>query len=332
MAKVLLVEPIHDSGIQILKQAGLETVVAASTDTEALIAAVQDDIFGIIIRTSRLEGRVLEAGRQLKIIGRHGIGVNNIDLPTADRLGVLVANVPDANSYSVAEYVITAVMTLSRKLVQGDAALRAGRLSQSGASLPGLVKKLNLGGNELPGRQLGIIGLGKIGLQIAEMASGFLHMKVLAYDPYRKDAPRGIRMVDDINEIYRQADFITLNTPLTKETENMINAAALARIKPTACLVNAGRGELIDEQALAEALINNKLAGAALDVFREEPPSLDNPLFSAPNVLLTPHVAGSTEEAVERLAIGSAQAVADLFCGRKPANIVNSRVWESIAK
>lgn len=332
MAKVLLVEPIHDSGIQILKQAGLETVVAASTDTEALIAAVQDDIFGMIIRTSRLEGRVLEAGRQLKIIGRHGIGVNNIDLPTADRLGVLVANVPDANSYSVAEYVITAVMTLSRKLVQGDAALRAGRLSQPGASLPGLVKKLNLGGNELPGRQLGIIGLGKIGLQIAEMASGFLHMKVLAYDPYRKDAPRRIRMVDDINEIYRQADFITLNTPLTKETENMINVAALGRIKPTACLINAGRGELIDEQALAEALINGKLSGAALDVFREEPPGLANPLFSAPNVLLTPHVAGSTEEAVERLAIGSAQAVADLFCGRKPANIVNSRVWESIAK
>ncbi|HWR09471.1 hydroxyacid dehydrogenase [Sporomusa sp.] len=332
MTKVLLVEPVHESGMRILQQAGLEVVVSPSTDTETLIDLVKDDVFGIIIRTSQLESRVLEAGRQLRIIGRHGIGVNNIDLAAADSLNILVANVPDANAYSVAEYVITAAMMLSRKMVQGDTALRTGKLIQTGASLPGLVKRFNLGGNELPGRCMGIIGLGKIGLQIALMAAGILHMEVLAYDPYRSEVPSGITLVADVNEIYRQADFITLNTPLTKETENMINAATLGMMKPAAYLINAGRGELIDEQALAAALIQGNLAGAALDVFREEPPRLSNPLFHAPNVFLTPHVAGSTDEAVERLAIGSAQAIADWFCGRKPGNIINPQVWERLVK
>lgn len=330
MTKVLLVEPIHETGIKILQQAGLEVVVSPSVATETLMDLVKDNIFGIIVRTSPLAGEVLAAGKHLKIIGRHGIGVNNIDLAAADKLNILVANVPDANAYSVAEYVITAVMTLSRRLVQGDAALRAGQLSQAGASLPGLVKKYQLGGNELPGRCLGIIGLGKIGMQAAGMAAGLLKMEVLAYDPYRTEAPPGVTLVKDAQEIFRQADFITLNTPLTSETENMLNAAVLGTMKPTAYLINAGRGELIDEQALADALKQGTIAGAALDVFREEPPSLSNPLFSAPNVLLTPHVAGSTEEAVERLAIGAAQAVADWFGGRKPANIVNPQVWTRI--
>ncbi|WP_371372862.1 hydroxyacid dehydrogenase [Sporomusa aerivorans] len=330
MTKVLLVEPIHEAGIKILQQAGLEVVVSPSVATETLVRLVQDDVFGIIVRTSPLTGEVLAAGRQLKIVGRHGIGVNNIDLEAADKLNILVANVPDANAYSVAEYVITAVMLLSRRLVPGDTALRAGQLNQPGASLPGLVKKFRLGGNELPGRCLGIIGLGKIGLQVAAMAAGLLRMKILAYDPYRTEAPAGVTLVGNVNEIFRQADFITLNTPLTSETENMINAAVLGTMKPTAYLINAGRGELIDEQALANALKQGTIAGAALDVFRQEPPSPGNPLFSAPNVLLTPHVAGSTEEAVERLAIGAAQAVADRFGGRKPANIVNPQVWARI--
>ena len=332
MAKVLLVEPIHESGVNILKQAGLEIVVAPSTDTATLVDLVRDDVFGIIIRTSLLEGKVLTSGKNLKIIGRHGIGYNNIDMATAEKQNIIVANVPDANAYSVAEYVVTAIMMLSRKLVQGDAALRAGKLSQPGYSLPGLVKKLNLGGNELTDRCVGIVGLGKIGMHVAEMVSGILGMKVMAYDPYRKEAPQGIQLVTDVQDIYRNADFVTLHTPLTKETENMIGSSQLAMMKPTAYLINAARGGLIDDQALTDALKQGVIAGAVIDVFREEPPSLSNPLFSAPNTILTPHVAGSTNEAVERLAIGSAQAVADLFCGKKPAHIVNPKVWERLAK
>lgn len=332
MAKVLLAEPIHVSGVKILKDAGLEVVVSPSTDTDTLAELVRDDVFGIIIRTSLLAGKVLEAGKDLKIIGRHGIGVNNIDLAVADKCNILVANVPDANAYSVVEYVLTAIMMVSRKFLQGDSALRSGKLVQPGASLPGLVKKFNLGGSELPGRCVGVIGLGKIGAQVAEMAAAFLRMEVLAYDPYKKDAPPGVKLVNDIHEIYRQADFVTLHTPATKETENMIDAAVLAKMKPTAYLINAGRGELVDEQALAAALKAGTIAGAVLDVFWQEPPSLANPLFSAPNVLLTPHIAGATDDAVERLAIGSAQAVADFYLGRKPANIINPQVWERLAK
>lgn len=331
MAKVLLVEAIHESGVEILKQAGLEVVVSPSTDAETLSKFLDDDVFGMVVRASKLDARVLAAGKNLKIVGRHGAGYNNIDVEAATKLNILVANVPAANTYSVAEYVISTILVLSRKLMQGDAALRSGKLSQPGVSLPGLVKKYNLGGNELPGRCLGIIGLGKIGRKTAEMASGLLQMKVMAYDPYVTTAPAGVRLVTDAREIYREADFITLHALVTKETENMISAAELALMKPTAYLINAGRGELVDEQALADALQQGKIAGAALDVFKDEPPQITNPLFSAPNVLLTPHVAGVTDEAVEGLAVGSAQAVADLYLGKKPAAIVNPEVWERLA-
>ncbi len=332
MAKVLLVEPIHDKGVKILQDAGLEVVVSPSTDAGTLAELVTDDVFAIIVRTSQLPGKVLEAGKNLRIIGRHGIGYNNIDLATADKGNILIANVPDANSYSVVEYVLTAIMMVSRKFLAGDKALREGKLLQQGASLPGLVKKFGLGGSEMPGRCLGVVGLGKIGAQVAEMAAAFLHMEVLGYDPYKTEAPEGVQLVRDVHEIYRRADFITLHTPATKETENMIGSAALAEMKPTAVLINAGRGELVDEQALASALKEGKIAGAVLDVFWQEPPSLSNPLFSAPNVLLTPHIAGATDDAVERLAIGSARAVADFYLGRKPANIINPQVWERLAK
>jgi D-3-phosphoglycerate dehydrogenase len=330
MKKVLLVEPIHSSGVRILEEAGLMTIVSPSTDTATLADLARDDIFGIIVRTSLLEGKVLEAGKQLKIVARHGIGYNNIDLETAGKLNILVTNVPDANSYSVAEYAIAVILMLSRKIVPADAALRAGRLSQPGASLPGLVKKLNLGGNELPGRRLGLIGLGKIGAQVAEMAFAFLHMEVIACDPYRREAPPYIKLVADIKEVYGSADFISLHVPLTPETENMINAGTLSWMKPSAYLINASRGELIDDAALADALKSGQIAGAVLDVFRQEPPAVTGPLFSAPNLILTPHIAGSTDEAVERLALGSARAVADYYSGRKPAHIVNPQVWERL--
>jgi phosphoglycerate dehydrogenase-like enzyme len=163
------------------------------------------------------------------------------------------------------------------------------------------------------------------------MAFTFLHMEVLAYDPYRKEVPHYVKLAADISELYRSADFITLHVPLTPETENMINAAALGSMKPSAYLINASRGELVDDVALAEALKGERIAGAVLDVFRQEPPAITGPLFSAPNILLTPHIAGSTDEAVERLALGSARAIADYYLGRKPAHIVNPQVWQRLS-
>lgn len=324
MKKVLLVEPIRPSGMKVLQDAGLEVLISPSSDTETLVKLVQDGVFAIIVRASRLEGRVIEAAKDLKLVVRHGAGFNNIDVGTATKCGVMVTNVPDANTYSVAEYVVGIILMLSRKFVAGDAALRSGQLSQQGASLVGLTTKYKLGGNELPGKRLGIIGLGRIGLRLAEMASGLLHMEILAYDPYRTDAPAGIRMVSALEEIYREADFVSLHAPASKDTENMVGAAELAMMKPTAYLINASRGELIDEAALVDALKQGKIAGAVLDTFKEEPPQLCNPLFGAPNLLLTPHCAGVTDEALEKIAVGSAQAVVDLAQGRQPAHIVNS--------
>ena len=332
MAKVLLVEKIHESGMKILRDAGLEIVIAPSTDSAALIQLLDDDVFGIIVRSSKLEAKVLAAGRNVKIAARHGAGYNNIDVEAASKLNILVANVPRANTYSVAEYVLLAVLLLNRKLLQGDAALRSGKMSQPGKSLPGLVNQYNLGGNEAPGRCLGLIGLGNIGRMTAELAVRFLRMKVIAYDPFVKTAPEGVTLVAAADDVYRQADFVSLHALVTKETENMVGAAELALMKPTAYLINAGRGELVDEAALIDALKAGTIAGAILDVFKEEPPQINNPLFGAPNLVLTPHVAGVTDEAVEGMAIGSAQAVVDLYLGKKPESIVNTAVWENIAE
>jgi len=330
MAKVLLTEPIHESGIQVLKDAGLEVVISPSTDTKTLISLVQDDVIGIIVRASVLNGEVLAAGKNLKIVGRHGAGYDNIDVKTANQLHVIVTNVPNANSYSVAEYIVAVVLLLSRKLVAGDTALRTGKLHQQGTSLVGMAQKFDLSGSELSGKCIGIIGLGKIGLRVAKMVSGVLGMKVMACDPYKTEVPDGIEFTTDIEEIYRKADFISLHAPLTKDTENMISAKQLSIMKPSAYLINAARGGLVNDHDLAEALKTGMIAGAAVDVFHEEPPSLANPLFEAPNILLTPHVAGTTNEAIERLAVGAAQAVADFYCGKKPEHMVNPEVWEQI--
>lgn len=306
-------------------------MVSPGTDTTTLLGQMTDEIAGIIVRTSPLEGKVMEAGRNLKIISRTGIGYDKVDVPAADRLNIIITNVPSANSYSVAEYVIASILLLSRKLDKGDKALREGKLSTPGASLPGLVSKYNLGGSEAIGKSLGIIGMGKIGMLIANLANA-LQMEVIAYDPYLKEAPQGVVLVASREEIYQNADFITLNTPFTKETENMIGKTQLAQMKKTAYLINAGRGELIIDEDLADALNNEVIAGAAIDVFCQEPPSLENPLFTAKNIILTPHVAGSTREAFEGMTVGAAKAVVDFIQGKKPDNIVNPQVWERMYK
>ena len=326
MAKVLLVESIRPSGMKLLNDAGLEVIVSPSTDTETLIKHVQEGVFAIIVRASKLDGRVIDAGNDLKLVVRHGAGYNNIDVAAATRRNIPVVNVPDANTYGVAEYVTGMIIALSRKFFEGDAALRSGKLCQSGASLVGLTSKYKLGGNELPGKCLGIIGLGRIGMKLAEMVHAILDMEIMAYDPFRKEGPSWVRMVSDINEIYREADFISLNALVTKETENMIGEAQLALMKPTAYLINASRGELVDEAALINALKQGKIAGAAIDVFKEEPPQLTNPLLTAPNLILTPHVAGVADEAIEKIAIGAAQAVADFAQGKKLVNVVNPSI------
>lgn len=326
MKKVLLPEPIHQAGVELLQKENLEVVVADSPDTETLVKMMDDDVFGIVLRTSKLDRVVLQAGKGLRIVARQGIGVDNVDLAAANELNIVVTNVPDANAYSVAEYVCTAMLLLSRKFFQGNQYLREGKLSDKGASLPGMVKKLNLGGSDLRGKTVGIIGLGRIGLLVAEIAKSF-QMTILEFDPFVTKTVPGVVKVNTLDEVLAAADFVTLHAPLTKDTENMIGHKELSMMKPTAYLINASRGGLVNESALAKALKEGLIAGAVVDVFSEEPPDLSNPLFDAPNIILTPHIAGSTEEAMKRMAEGAARAVVALARGERPPNIVNPEVW-----
>lgn len=326
MKKILLPEPIHRAGVELLQKENLEVIISPSADTETLVKIIDKDVFGIIVRTSELTGEVLKAGKGLNIVARQGIGFDNVDIATANELNIVVTNVPDANAYSVAEYVCAAMLLISRKFVVGDRYLREGRLLDKASSLPGMVKKFNLGGNDLRGKTLGILGLGKIGLQVAEIAR-FFEMKVLAFDPFVTKNVTGVTMVKNVKEVLTEADFITLHAPLTKDTKDMITREELSMMKSTAYIINSSRGGLVHEGDLAEALKEGLIAGAVMDVFSEEPPRLDNPLFNAPNLVLTPHIAGSTEEAMRRMAESAAQAVVSLTKGEKPLNIVNPEVW-----
>lgn len=326
MKKVLLCEPIDPKGVAILENAGFEVVVSPSVDTETLAELVKG-AYGMIVRTSRLDNRVLDAAHDLKIIARHGIGVDNIDIDYASKKGFLVARVLNANAYSVAEYSVTSMMTLGRKLASADQLIRTGKLSDKAASLVGLVKKYNTGGAEIKGKTLGIIGIGSIGSIIANLAVA-LGVSVIAYDPFVSSAPAGITLVKTLDDLLAQSDFITINVPLTNSTANMIDKQFFSKMKKTAYLINASRGGIVNEQDLTDALNNDVIAGAAVDVFSTEPPQLDNPLFQAKNAILTPHIAGTTQEAIQNLSIGSAQAIVDFAAGKNPTYIVNPQILQ----
>lgn len=326
MKKILLSEKISDDGINIITAAGFEVVVSPSTDEGTMKEAIKD-AYGVIIRATEINDNIISAGKQLKIIVRHGTGIDNIDVKSATKHGVLVAKVDGANAYSVAEYVIGAILTLGRRLINSNDAFRNKSMCFEGGSLPGLAVKHNLNGYEIKGKTLGIIGMGKIGTILSQLASS-LGLKVIAYDPYVKQTPKYVKLTDDVNQIYKSCEYISINVPLTKETENMISRKELAMMKPTACIINAGRGGIVNEFDLAEALNQNVIAGAALDVFLPEPPKANNPLLTAKNALLTAHIAGTTFEAGDALAIGAAQAIVDYSNGLKPQFTVNAEVME----
>lgn len=324
MKKVLLSEKIDDQGIELLKQAGFEVKVSAGTDVETMKKEISD-AYAVIMRSSLLPREVIEAGKELKIISRNGTGINNVDVQAASDNGILVAKVNGANAYAVAEYVITTMLTLSRNIMMTDKLLREKIDTIQGKSLPGFSTQNNLNGSQLKDKTLAILGLGQIGRVLVKLAQAF-GMRVIGYDPYVKDAP--VEMFDDLKEVYKQADFLSINMPLTPQTENMITKDELSLMKPTAILINSARGGIVNEQDLADALNNDKLAGAAIDSFNPEPPAADNPLFSSKNTIVTSHIAGTTHEANASLGIGAAQAIIDFSNGKMPQFPVNPDVFE----
>lgn len=258
---------------------------------------------------------------RIKVVAKHGVGVDNIDCEAATRRGVPVVWCPGASSNAVAEHALTLMFALARQIDTAIPMVKAGKFAQ----------RDRLRGTELAGKTLGIIGLGRIGSRVAAKAALGLGMNVLAYDPPldRSQYHGPAQFVDELSTLLQSADYITLHVPLTRETRRMIDASTLAMLKPTARIVNTSRGAVIDEVALAAALVGGRLAGAAIDVFEAEPVPVDHPLCSAPNAILTPHMSASTAESWENVSLMAAEGVLEVLAGRQPAQVYNPEVFKS---
>jgi D-3-phosphoglycerate dehydrogenase len=308
---VVVADPLASNGLDLLRR-HLDVVVPGDADELRSRLTGSD---ALIVRSrTRVTADLLENGPNLKLIGRAGIGVDNIDVDAATDRGILVINAPLGNVRSTAEHTMALIFALARRVVAADTAVRAGRW------------KNGYEGVQLAGKRLGLIGAGKVGRQVAAMAMG-IGMSVLAFDPYLTAAdwealgiPGG-----SFEDVLTTADFVTVHVPLSAETHNLLGAAELARMKSGAYLINCARGGLVDEAALASALTNGRLAGAALDVFDREPLE-HSPLLDAPNLILTPHVAASTREAQAQVSTDIAEQVLDFFAGRPVAYPINPAV------
>ena len=306
--RVVVRESIAETGIDLLRAGGLDVVVDADTPLDVLLA----DADALIIRSAtKVTAEVLALAPLLKVIGRAGVGVDNVDVEAATRRGIVVANAPESNVISAAEHTVGLLVALARNIPQAHAALREGRWERS-----------RYGGVELADKTLGVLGLGRIGQQVARRALG-LQMKVLGHDPYVSEErfrELGVEPAS-FDEVLRRADFLTLHLPLNDATRGAIGAAQIERMRDGVRIVNAARGELVDEDALVAALESGKIAGAAIDVFVVEPYS--GPLLQAPNIIVTPHLAASTDEAQDRAGVIVAEQVAAALRGELVTNAVN---------
>jgi len=307
-ARVLVREPIAEAGIQLLRDR-FDVDVDGDSDLAEAIGGYD----AIVIRSAtKLTADLIARAERLKVIGRAGVGVDNVDVEAATRKGIVVANAPESTVVSAAEHTIGLLLALSRNIPQAYAALKDGRWERS-----------RYGGIELADKTLGVLGFGRIGQQVARRAVG-LGMRVVAYDPFvARDRFRdlGVERADTLDELLAAADFLTLHAPLTDETRGAIDEETIAKMRDGVRIVNAARGELVDEEALADALRSGKVAAAALDVFSQEPYA--GPLLGLDNVVATPHLAASTEEAQDRAGVIVAEQVAAALEGGLVSNAVN---------
>jgi D-3-phosphoglycerate dehydrogenase len=302
MPRVLISDKLEPAGLDLLRQAGFELDERTGLKGDALRDALRL-ADGVVVRSgTQITAAELDEPGKLRVIVRAGVGVDNIDVAAATRKGVIVMNTPGGNTVSTAEHTIAMLMALARHLPTADASLHAGKWERS-----------KLTGVQLAGKTLGVVGLGRVGREVARRAAG-LDMKVVGYDPFLAAAgaaQMGIETVPDLDSLLPRVDFLTVHTPLTDETRGLIGARELGLLRPGARVLNCARGGIIDETALADALRSGRLAGAALDVFTEEPPPADHPLLKIPNVVVTPHLGASTVEAQTSVAVEAAQLLID---------------------
>jgi D-3-phosphoglycerate dehydrogenase len=302
MPRILICDKLESSGLELLRHAGMEVDDRPGLKGPDLQKALQEADACIVRSGTRITEELVANPGKLKAVVRAGAGVDNIDVPAATRQGIVVMNTPGGNTISAAEHTVALAMALARHIPAADASMRAGKWERN-----------KFMGIQLAGKSFGIIGLGRIGREVAKRVTG-LGMLALGFDPFikpEKAAEYGINVVPSIEELLKQCDFVSVHTPLNDETKNLIGPAQIALLKPGVRLVNVARGGIFDEAALADALQAGIVAGAAIDVFAQEPPPADCPLLKAPNVIVTPHLGASTFEAQDAVAREAAQLLID---------------------
>jgi D-3-phosphoglycerate dehydrogenase len=296
--KVVIAEKVAANAVQLLKDEAEWTVITHDQLPDGLDTALKDADALIVRSAVDVNSQVMRSAQKLRVIGRAGVGVDNIDLEAATKAGIAVMNTPGANAVAVAEHTIALMLALARHLCRADSTTRAGKW-----------EKKSLQGTELRGKTLGIVGLGRIGMEVARRARAF-EMKIVAHDPFVSASvarEQGIQLAE-LDHVYAQSDYLTLHVGLTPQTDGMINEKSLARMKKGVRIINCARGELLDEAAVAAALASKQVGGVALDVFTEEPPK-NSPLLALENVIATPHIAGSTNEAQDAVGVQIASQV-----------------------
>lgn len=316
MPKVLISDKLSTAAVQIFKDNGVEVDFMPDLGKDpAKLAEIIGDYDGLAIRSAtKATADLIAKADNLKVIGRAGIGVDNVDIPAASAKGIVVMNTPFGNSITTAEHAIAMMFAVARQIPAANASTQAGKWEKS-----------KFMGSEITGKTLGLIGSGNIGSVVSSRAIG-LKMKVIAFDPFLshdRAEKLGVTKVDDLDELLGRADFITLHLPKTDKTANLLSAERIAKIKKGAYLINCARGGLVDENAVAEALKSGQLAGAAFDVFADEP-AKENVLFGLPNVVCTPHLGAATTEAQENVALHVAEQMSDYLMHGAIANAINA--------
>ena len=326
--KILVCDPVSPKGIALLQERPeFEVVVLPKRLSEEELLPVAQDVVALVVRSeTKVTSRVIEAAAKLRVVGRAGVGVDNVDVEAATQHGVVVMNTPGGNTISTAELSFALLLALARKVPQAHASMLAGKWDRK-----------QFQGAELAGKTLGVLGLGRIGSEVARRALAF-GMKVLAYDPFLTEARAralGIELSWELDHVYRDADFITVHMPVTDQTRGMLDAKAFARMKPKVCIVNCARGEIIAENDLLAALDSGKVAGVALDVYATEPLPPDHPFRKHPGITLTPHLGASTQEAQEKCGIEVSEVITAYLLTGEVRNAVNlpyldARTYEEV--
>lgn len=323
MKKILVTEPVNAKGIEYLEKNGYQVVMGSGPEEETLLRECRD-CDGALTRNGKFTKKVLEGCTKLKVVSMHGVGVDCIDVNAATALGIQITNAAESNQSSVAEYAVGLILMLAKKSISYHNGMKQGETAE--------VRKLY--GTDVQGKVLGIVGMGNIGMQVAKMAAWGLHMKVIGYNRHiEKDIETEYGILSpDLHKVISSADFLSLHLPGGDATRHFIGEEQLSWMKPEAYLINTGRGSVVKEEALIRSLQENKIRGAALDVFEGNLPEEDNPLLKMENVIVTPHTAAFTTEALERMSYQAALGIVEVLEGRPvsyPVNKLNDKFEEN---